>query len=156
MLGFAKRSRAAWEIDSMYSILECARAPGTITFCFANPGVGDDLWTHMSFDAPLVEWLERGLLPLAVERGKELSVEDVVARLMGLAESRGMLATSIDWLGLALLAAQEYREVAAALHEDDTPELQARCAACSLLAMLLYEFDERLAHELEHSVPSAA
>jgi hypothetical protein len=140
----------------MYSIIECTHSEAAVTFHFATPGLADELWTHTSLRSPLVEWLENVLLPLTMESGDAVSVQAVTGRLIELAESRGMLATSIDWLGLALLAAQEYREAAAALHESNRPELQARCAACFRLASILYQFDERLAHELGRSVSSAA
>jgi hypothetical protein len=109
----------------------------------------DDLFddterVHVTPAAPIVRCYNEILMPVAAERGQQLTEEEVLKLLTDEA-ARGLFPSgSIDWLGLALYAQKRFLEAMGKLAEADTPEHQAELTGANPLRWLLLDLHIRM------------
>jgi hypothetical protein len=127
----------------MYSILDFERDGSVLRFTYATLGLEEHEWHHTSPVEPLLGWFENELLPLARRSGKSLTTDEILDCVSSLAARDLVPVTGVDWLGLALLAAQFYRECAGRLASEDSPELQYECSTAAVLKTLLTQLAEQ-------------
>jgi hypothetical protein len=113
----------------MFSLLSFRWDGDLLRFTIAPSGFDDDEWYHTAAADQVVPWIDDVLLPLALERGDDLSAAEVIDRVTGKAQDKAARLAGIDWLGLTLFASQRVREAAAALAGGDSPQIQAQLAA---------------------------
>jgi hypothetical protein len=108
----------------------------------------DDLWdhterVHVTPAEPIVRAFNDLLMPLAAERGKQLTEDEVLKALTGKV-AEGLFPTEgIDWLGLALYAQKRFLEAMGKLAEANTPEHQSEILATSPLRWVLLDLHIR-------------
>jgi len=129
----------------VYSVLSYQECGPVLCFSFATPGIEEHEWHHTVLGHPISEWLDKALLPLAMEEKENLTAKQVVTCVTELAAKELIPATAIDWLGLALLASQRYREIAIKLATSDSIAIQEQCSAVSALVPVLSDVSERFA-----------
>jgi hypothetical protein len=110
----------------------------------------DDLFddterVHITPAAPLERCYNEILMPLAAERGEQLTEGEVLKALTE-ATAAGLFPDGkIDWLGLALYGQKRFLEGMGKIAEDaDRPEHQAELRAASPLQWLLLDLHIRM------------
>ncbi len=132
----------------MFSILDTRRDGPLFRWTFSTHGLDEDEWHHSAVAHDLVAWVDEVLLPFAEEKQGYLKPEEVVRQVIDLATRDRVFVTGIDWLGLALLAAERYREWAAKLAYQDSDEVQRKLSAAVSLSKVLDQVHHRIARVL--------
>jgi hypothetical protein len=83
-------------------------------------------------------------MPLAAERGEQLTAEEVLKLITDKAGKSLFPAGSIDWLGLALYAQRRFLDAMGKLAEANTPEHQADILTASPLKWVLLDLHVRM------------
>lgn len=134
---------------NVYSVLSYQKSGPILRFTFTTAGIDEHAWHHTAIGHPIGEWFDTSLIPLASSEGQCLTDTKVVQCVTKRAQAELIPASAIDWLGLALLASQRYREVAAKIADSDSPDLQDECAAVSALVPILSDIAERFAQAIQ-------
>jgi hypothetical protein len=138
----------------MLSLIECSDAGPWFSFTFYTDEWGDEVWRHAAFKEPLVAWYDSILFPLARARGQELTPDEVSRSVHDAAAAARVHPTAIDWLGLALYAAERLRLACGKLVVTDAlPEREAAGAA-ERVARILERLYERYASRIAASADS--
>jgi hypothetical protein len=143
----------------MFTILVWTQEGPLLHFTFGKDAGEGRQWQHTALVSPISALYEETLLPLARQRGDQLSAEEVVRAVTECADATSTPPESIDWLGLALFAAKRFREVLGQLITGDVQQLQPECAAADVLATRLELIQEYIAQGLGErlrAIPSQA
>jgi hypothetical protein len=140
----------------MYSVLDFCQDKKVLRFTFSTPGLEEHEWHHTALAEPIVGWYNDILVPLVNQHGESLTAEDVVQAVSRSAAQQLIQLTSVDWLGLALLAAQICREFAARLATNDTLESQQMYLQRATLGRVLAKISENVASAVQSKLSIAA
>src|SRR5438128_2046181 len=128
----------------MLNILDFTQQGPLLHFTFDTGGFEEHEWHHTAPVEPIVSLFNDTLLPLAQERGEALTAEEVIQQV-GEAAARTLTPLpAVDWLGLALVAAQRFREATAKLASGETQRHQEECTLTDRLATVLEHIYENL------------
>ena len=105
---------------------------------FFRMGWAEGLWddeekTHVTPVVPITRCYNEVLLPLAAERGENLTEEDLLRAVAGKTAVDLFPSGTVDWLGLALYAEHRFRQAMGKLSMANNSEHQAEIRAANPL-----------------------
>jgi hypothetical protein len=125
----------------MFALGEWEAQGEFLRFTWSDDFFDDGEREHVTLAAPILACYNGVLMPLAHERGEDLSVDELLR-----AAGWGANGTSpeTDWLGIVLYSEQRFREAMGRLSQASTPEAQAEVTAARILYYLMWDVYGRL------------